>query len=177
MFNKLYHIELAEFPNEIEEFIPRVPSSIYENENNNIKRICVAKTLSGCLGSAPWGGCNFEELSDKQVFRVYEFNTADIKEGNLITSDYLYKKDLVRDADIYGECWIVNQSIKPCNVFYMELNNCMFESEDIISYSDLKLIEIDEDAIEELSDRCCTKIELIDYSIIDKSNVNFGILD
>lgn len=176
MLKELYHVELAEDSNEIKEFVPRGPSRIYEHEDGIIERICVSKTLNGCFGSAPWGGCNFEMLSEEQVFRVYEFNLGDIKEGNLIIDDYLYEKDLVRDAKIYEEYWVINQSIKPKNVFYMKVDKYHSESEDVLSYKELKQIEQDDKLLDELIDKCCTKVQIINYSIINKDNVKFGLL-
>lgn len=174
--NYLYHVDLLRSEEEIKEFTPKIPENRLNGENGTIKRICVANTIGGCLGSAPWGGRRFEELAGKQVFRVYKFNTKDIEEGNLITDKELYQTGFVKDAEIYGEHWIVNQNIKPCEVFYIVIEDYWEESRDLIDYNVLKSLEDDNCELdyEDCIDGCCTVYNDVIYSIIDKDKLQFG---
>lgn len=104
-------------------FSPRIPMEIMKGEDTSIKRICTSTTLEGCLGSAPWGGSLLLNLNENVIFKVYKFDINDIEEGNLITAKELYEKALVDDALLYNEHWIVNQDIKPCEVFYIKIDS------------------------------------------------------
>lgn len=169
----LYRMELLE-GEEIKEFEPRIPKSILKGEDEETKRICLSNSLDGCLTSAPWGGVNFEDLSTNTIFRVYEFDSNDVEEGNLIYPDELYRKDLVIDAEITGEHWVINQTLKPKKVYYIKIDNFEEEGKCLISYQDL-LKENDEDFdMEDYLQGSIVAITILKSRIIPKEEVLFG---
>ena len=93
---KLYHVNL-EVGNIIKEFDPKIPLIRLRDgsENFSIPRICLSASLNGCLSAVYWGGASFEDIfidCDLSVpIRVYEFDTDDIDDNNLVTPEYLYK--------------------------------------------------------------------------------------
>lgn len=126
-----YHIQL-EPNNIIENFQPRIPALRYEYEDATIPRISLSTSIEGCLTAVPWGGRKLEimtsEFSDFHseeefylVFRVYEFDSSTIQEGNLIATDELLKRGLVMDANASNEVWVINQDLKPTNTYLVVL--------------------------------------------------------
>lgn len=128
-----YHLSLI-IDEDISEFIPRCPNSEFIGEDDTIPRVCVSKTIKGCVMSAPWGMRGVYTLGlidvNRDSFRrlhgvddegmyvnlkVYELET-----DSYIDSDFLYENKLVPDANITEECWILN-SIKPSKVYVIKL--------------------------------------------------------
>lgn len=169
----LYRMELLE-GEEIKEFEPRIPKSILKDEDETIERICLSNSLNGCLTSAPWGGINFENLSINTIFRVYEFDSNDVQEGNLIYPGELYEKDLVIDAEITGEHWVVNQNLKPTKVYYMKIDNYAEEGESLISYQDLLKEDEEDFDMEDYIQGSIISISILESRIIEREELLFG---
>ncbi|MGG7131177.1 hypothetical protein [Clostridium perfringens] len=169
---RLYHVSLLK--NGLTEvFYPRIPKFKSENENNTIGRIC----LSDSVENAFKGACLFDDFSEclseyydwsSIPFVVYVFDTDCVEEGNILTPDYLYKHDFVRDAIHTNEYWIVNQEIKPIDKFFIRIDSYSYVHRfnlDFNSY--LKCILSCKDP--ELTATSTFKIPCVDqYSIISK---------
>lgn len=168
---KLYHASII--LDYIDEFSPRVPEDRHFSEESLTPRICLSSRIDGCLTAAPWGGSSFDERVDigynsSRLIRIYEFDTDVIGKDNIIGPDYLYQKDLVRDAVINDEYWVVNQSIKPVNSYLIKIthydNNWC---DDDVAYEYVKMQEeglIDD--IEKYLDGVFTLITDVEFEII-----------
>lgn len=129
---KFYHISYST-EDIIEEFIPRIPEDRMKDENDTIKRVCVAPSLSNCLSAVTWQD-EIEYLCDEELpVRVYEFEITDEK---IIDSNYLYKSGLVNDANITKEHWIL-EKIKPSKVYDIVIEEYQEELSALIPYSEL----------------------------------------
>lgn len=182
---KLYNICMAE-ESTGDLFVPRVPNERAHHEDDSIPRICLSSSLSGCVSAVPWGGLQFDEMildlgleTESYPFKVYEFDTDDIIEENLIPPSVLYEKDWVRDAVINDEYWVVNQTLKPRKSYFISITEYIEEVEDCISYENQK--EMDRlDSLGEpyeyndYTDGCYSKILADDYKIIDDSLITVG---
>lgn len=177
---KLFHVSLD--LNIKEEFVPRVPSKnvLIENEDDTTQRICLGTTIKGCLTAVPWGGNTFEDLffdnCVSQFIRVYEFDSEDIKDNNIVSSEELYRSDKVRDAEISGEVWVVNQNLKPTKTYIIQVTDYMEGSADDVSYEDLQNFDEDEDDYEDILNGCFTTVEYIKYDIVEDINYNTKFL-
>lgn len=169
----LYRMELLE-GEAIKEFVPCIPKSILYGEDEETKRICLSNSLDGCLTSAPWGGVQFEDLSINTIFRVYEFDTNDIQEGNLIYPEELYRKDLVVDAEITGEHWVVNQSLKPTKVYYIKIDSYHEEGECLLSYEDSLKADDEDFDVEDNIQGSIVSISILKSQIIEEEELLFG---
>lgn len=160
----------------IEEFAPRVPleESRHILEDSTTKRVCLSSTISGALTAAPWGGGsltnNIDLIPDNRLIRIYEFDTNDIDTKSIIYPGDLYKNDMVRDAEITGEHWIL-EKIKPKHTYIIKPTR--YDDgylADDISYENLQKLENNKELTyeeeEELIDGCFTVVELYDYDIV-----------
>ena len=173
---KLYHVNL-EVGNIIKEFDPKIPLIRLRDgsENFSIPRICLSASLNGCLSAVYWGGASFEDIfidCDLSVpIRVYEFDTDDIDDNNLVTPEYLYKSDEVRDAMINQEYWVINQNLKPRKTYVIKISDYDESCEDDISYEDLEYCNNNEDEdIEAYIDGIFTTIQAT-YKIVEDENI------
>ncbi|MFW5962147.1 MAG: hypothetical protein ACOCQR_00850 [bacterium] len=150
-------------------FIPKIPSkrlNVYNyNENtdmiivkNNIleedqiKRVCVSKTVEGCLSSMPRANFFLKESFKKKgnKFKVFKIDTKKLNIDNVLDEKFLYQKDLVRDAEVTKECWITESFIvSEVDSFIIEVES--FE-ETILSVIPFRLKEklLTGDIVEEL---------------------------
>ena len=98
-----------------------------------------------------WGGYNIESFleDNNYILRVYEFEENDTDKYNLITPNYLYEKDLVRDAVIHDEYWILNQNLKPSKIYNIEIEAVQILWRETFSFQDLMKIQEDSSFIEE----------------------------
>lgn len=175
MSNYFYHMDILHDENEVEEFYPRIPMDMIDGEDEEIDRICVSSSIRGCISSAPWGQERALSFGDNMVFRVYKFNKKDIDEANIISSQELYEKGLVGDALVCDEFWIVNQSIKPCDVFYINITDYKKSMEPIKRYKQLDEFTYKEFNIDDfIASKDFNDYDSIEYSIIDKSELLFG---
>lgn len=128
----LYHISLN-LENEVEKFIPRLPSAVYEGEDSTTRRISVSSSIEGALTSVPFGGRRLEvtqcELADSHgddevlFIRVFEFDSEKIKEENLFSPNKLWLEGFVPDAEVCEEYWIVNQEVAPVKTYIAEITS------------------------------------------------------
>lgn len=180
----LYHVCFAEY-SEGDLFVPRVPGIRAFNENANLKRICLSRTISGAISAVPWGGKDFEDMMidtskgyRSYPIKVYEFDTKDIEPCNIIAPKELYQSDSVRDAIINEEYWVINQTLKPKKSYFISVDSCDYEEEwhDNISYENSirinELEENDEDFdYEDFVEGTFTSISIEDYEILDSENI------
>lgn len=98
-------------------FIPRIPQNRHEDENDTIPRVCVSSTIEGCFTAMPNGGYSLDMLniSTSGLYLIFRIDTdkLGILPDNIYTSDVLYQRDLVRDADLSDEHWITSSFIVP----------------------------------------------------------------
>lgn len=106
----------------VEEFTPRIPNeqSRIEGEDRQIPRICVAKSIEDCLTGFPEGGYQLEGNCPLLV-RIYEFDAHNIPKENVVRAPELFLKNLVPDAWVTGEHWILNQSIRPSRSYLIQI--------------------------------------------------------
>lgn len=116
-----YHVSL-DTSDIVEEFSPRIPTeqSRIEGEDRTVPRICVARNIEDCLTGFPEGGYRLEG-NCPMLIRVYEFEEESIPQENIVRAPELFLKNIVPDAWITGEHWIVNQSIKPKRQYLIEI--------------------------------------------------------
>jgi len=171
----LYHASLN--LDIVEEFVPRVPSQAIRcmDEDGTIERVCVTSSISGALTAAPWGGSSFAENIDlyptNRLIRIYEFDTEKISNDSIVGPEYLYKSDLVRDAEITGEHWIT-EPVKPTKTYLIKPTSyCDNYVEDNISYENQqRLLNEDLTLYEEnlLYEGSFTRVYLHDYEIVEE---------
>lgn len=161
----------------IDEFVPRIPSKkvMVENEDVLTPRICLCRTIKGCLTAAPWGGNSFEELffdgEISQLIRIYEFESDDISKENIISSSELYKLDKVRDAEVSEEVWVVGQNLKPKSTYLIEITEYVEGVADNIKYEDLINLN-EEEGLDSIIDGFFTTINQIEYSMVPENKYN-----
>jgi len=167
---KLFHVSLN--LDIQKEFIPRIPSEniMVETEDRTTPRICFSKTIRGCLTAVPWGGNSIEDIFFdnyvSQLIRVYEFDSKDVAKENLIKSKKLYQTDKVRDAEISGEVWVINQNIKPKKTYLIQITDYSEGCADDISYEDLKNFNEEDDDLEDIINGSFTTVEYVQYDTI-----------
>ena len=127
----LYYVDRS-YEQKIKEFVPKIPNATMQGENETIERICLCPTIEDCIYAASWGHSNISYRNINEVFRVYEFDENDICKKNIINSDELWSKQLVPDAYITNEIWVIKQILKPKNIFYIRIGE----------YFDTKIIPI-----------------------------------
>lgn len=147
-------------------FEPRIPSCRHQDaENDNIERVCVAPTIEDCLTAIPNGGMNLDWLNMKTrgyylVFRI-DTDKLGISPKNIISADELFKKDLVRDAEITNEYWILEPFTVPKeDSFIINLTFWDEEAHDVIPYEIYELAdkEYDGDYLEAYTDKYCCNV-------------------
>ncbi|AFV21670.1 MULTISPECIES: hypothetical protein [Bacillus] len=94
------------------EFVPRIPSCRHQDKEDDVtNRICVSRTIDDCLSAIPSGGAHLEELNIEQrgYYKVFKIDTEKlgIEDSDIVSSDVLYQEDLVRDAEVTNEHWIL----------------------------------------------------------------------
>lgn len=128
-----YHVSL-DTSSIVEEFTPRVPNeqSRIEGEDRNIPRICVAKSIEDCLTGFPEGGYQLEG-NCPLLIRIYEFDEETIEKENVVRAPELFLRQLVPDAWVTGEHWIMNQSIKPSRSYLIQIKEVVIEDAPFIT--------------------------------------------
>lgn len=123
----------------IKEFIPRIPESRMEGENAKIPRICLAKTIEGCINAAPWGYSQISYRNLNEVFRLYSFDESKIPVNNIWDTRTIYNCGYVDDAKYTKEVWVLNQNLIPDSIEYFQIGeNFEEETVDIIPYQDIR---------------------------------------
>ena len=97
---------------------PRRPRFIMDRlENGEIERLCVSSTVEGCLTSIPGGGSFLDETLWRlhNCVKLFKIDTDKIGYNPkfIVTSDTLYRDELVWDADITKEHWLMNPVTLP----------------------------------------------------------------
>ena len=158
-------------------FTPRIPEFRTEHEDKTIPRVSTAITIEDCLAAIPFGGMNLDYLVEEEgyEFKVFMIDTEklNIKEESLVSSEMLYKKDLVRDAGFTNEYWITESFEVPDeDVLIIEITNFDYESVDVIPYEIYKkgINDYDGDYVEAFVEKhghdmmpCGTKIINLEY--------------
>lgn len=170
---KLYHV--SNDCDVINKFNPRIPTNRIDEEDHQTPRICLSSSLEGCFTATDWGGINFSnhfwDCNNTFLFRVYEFNIADLDLERLLPSDYLYAEGLVDDANHTDEYWYLDD-IEPSKTYLIEVNNyneavCdLISCEDIMDYLRRDKQGEEPTPLEELIQGPYTKIEDLVYEII-----------
>jgi hypothetical protein len=122
-------------------FEPRIPDIRHQQqEDTTIGRISVAPTIEDCLTAIPNGGGRLEELNIMQrgYYLIFTVDTEKlgISEDQIITSEVLYEKDLVRDAEMTNEVWITTPfTIPEEDSFMIRLVEWNEEPHDVFPHS------------------------------------------
>lgn len=117
-----YHVSSNFF--EGNTFTPRIPRHRDFGEDGVTPRICVAKTIDGCVTAMPNGNLNFSKLlaNTNGILKVFRVDThkLGINQASIIEWDELYRHDLVRDAYWTEEAWITESFTVPEeDIFYI----------------------------------------------------------
>lgn len=121
-------------------FKPRIPSCRHkEKEDDKVCRVSVAPTIEDCLTAIPNGGSDLDQLNIDQrgYFLIFRIDTdkIDISSENIVSSETLFKEELVRDADVTNEYWITTSFTVPEeDRFLIHLIDWDEEVRDIIPY-------------------------------------------
>lgn len=111
----------------VDEFIPRVPKSRCNGEDNTIKRICVAPTIAQALNSIPQAGLvveNMQALRLPVIFHCYY-----LKADRIMSNEEVQK--YVPDAKFSGEFWVMEKPKIVTRLDY-EITDCkIWHSRDI----------------------------------------------
>lgn len=128
-----YHVSL-DTSRIVDEFTPRIPNeqSRIEGEDRQIPRICVAKSIEDCLTGFPEGGYQLEG-NCPLLMRIYEFDEDNIQPENIVRAPELFLKQLVPDAWVTGEHWIMNQTIKPTRSYLIQIKDVVIEDAPFIT--------------------------------------------
>lgn len=128
-------------------FEPRIPDNRHkEAEDISTPRICVAPTIEDCLTAIPNGGGLFDELCIymRYYFLIFKIDTEKlgIDQSSIISSQELFEKDLVRDAEMTNECWItVPFTVPEEDRFVIRVLDWDEEPYDVIPYSIYKIAD------------------------------------
>lgn len=112
---RLYHVSYEINNCKKRVFIPRVPSSIADGENNNIPRICLSDSVSRCIQA-------IQVIPNKgELLSIY---TTDIntRYKKLITPNELVRFGYVVDATVNHEYWYTDK---------LEMTNKVYRVNDI----------------------------------------------
>lgn len=172
----LYHVS-TDLSQHIKIFTPRIPNQEkrLEGENETIPRICVAKSIEDCLSAMPDGGYYFENSQKPNKIRVYEFDEATIKPGNLIASADLYFSEYVLDAWVTGEYWVVQQDLIPSRVYDINLEQVEVVDAPYVHPDDFRKVFLRKkdpedilDELEENSNKSVARITELTYRFIEE---------
>lgn len=128
-------------------FEPRIPQFRHQDaENALIARVCVAPAIEDCLTAIPGGGSELESLcmETRYYFLVFKIDAEKlgISASNIVTSDELFEKDLVRDAEMTNEHWItVPFTVPEEDRFIIRITNWDEEACDVIPFSIYKIAD------------------------------------
>lgn len=134
----LYYVQRCYEPI-IKEFVPRVPESRMEGEDGKIPRICLSKTIEGCINAAPWGYSQISYRHPHEVFRLYSFDETKIPVNNILDTRAIYNCGYVDDAIFTKEIWVLKQNLIPDSVSYFKIGDSFEEvTVDIIPFKHKK---------------------------------------
>ena len=113
---KFYHVSENIYEN-IKRFNPRIPLSILKEEDSNINRVCIAKSIKDCLSAINYHisvNYMFNELEENEdyignrIIKVYEF---EIDENDMNLLDYKKIQRYVPDSIKTKEYWYLKSLI------------------------------------------------------------------
>ena len=122
-------------------FEPRIPDNRHkESEDSETPRVCVAPTIEDCLTAIPMGGMMLDELcmEMRNYFLVFKIDTEKIgiSEADIVSSQTLFEKDIVRDAEMTSEHWItVPFTVPEEDRFIISISSWDEEPYDVIPFS------------------------------------------
>lgn len=169
----LYHIS-ENTETVIKKFIPRIPSCTAGGEDRSIKRICVSSSIECAMMGYPYSMDIIRDIYSREGMsrrvRVYTFNIEDIKEDDLVLTSKLIEDNLVPDAHISKEIWILNE-IEPTHCFDIfdiryEIDESVIELPELREYIIKKDFDDDFDVADCAWDRI-PSIQKIQYSKVD----------
>lgn len=115
----LYHVSVERVKDDL--FYPRIPEIRIDGEDDTIKRICFSKKIEKCITTMPNGVHKMKnlilfenEFNIPAIAYIYSIDEETIDRKNKISSSTLVRRNLVRDAIVNQETWIINQNVK-CN--------------------------------------------------------------
>ena len=146
---KLYH--LSNNIEEIEKFKPRIPK-FYDKKETCISRISLSTSIGGCIAATlyTWfadnkkfkilnGYSQKEKINKKEATfvdfipfteaRLYEFDLEVNEELDIVFPKDVKNKYNVFDAEINGEHWILNSTLKPTSskIIHIKSMKCLIE--------------------------------------------------
>lgn len=132
-----YHVSKEILSNN--KFIPRIPLFRESDENSEIKRVCVSKSLGGCITSMPQGEKAFSTLVGYTggLLKVYKIDTEklNISPSSIIDTEVLYKGNYVKDSFVTNECWITEEfEVPEEDVFYINPYQWITDEVENVSY-------------------------------------------
>lgn len=120
-------------------FIPRIPHYRASEEDKTTPRISLSNSIEGCLTAVPWGNSRLEQIFWEYgsfLIRVYEFKLSEMDTQKLLTPEYLYYTDKVRDANVTKEYWYLDALI-PSKTYLIDLSDYSEDSEGWVSCKDV----------------------------------------
>lgn len=173
---KLFHI--SRNTDIIEKFIPRIPESRADWEDEINQRVCLSSSIEGCLTGVPWGGSKLEDIllptgDGSYLIRVYEFDIKNIATEDLVGPEEIYEDGLVNDAMLSQEYWFIGKELKPDRTYLIELSGYLEQVVDIYSYESERYILMNEDSItdedmDELRDHIAVEIYEAMYKVVSE---------
>lgn len=130
-------------------FTPRIPDIRHkEQEDASTHRVSVAPTIEDCLTAIPNGGGRLDELNEAQrgYYLIVKVDTEKlgIQEQDIVLSDTLYERDLVRDADFTKEVWITTPfKVEQEDMFLILLKKWQEKPKDVFPYAIYAIAERD----------------------------------
>ena len=124
-------------------FVPKIPESILNGENEDNQRVCVGDSIESCLISMPEGGFELEKtiFEKNDTLKVFKIDTdkLGIPIRDIITPDELVSERLVFDAQITNEHWILNTfKVPEEDIFYIKISSWQ---EEVRSYENIDFYE------------------------------------
>ena len=130
-------------------FTPRIPDTRHkQQEDVTIGRVSVAPSIEDCFTAIPNGGGRLDELNIMQrgYYLVVKVDTEKlgIQKEDMIFSEELYKKDLVRDADFTNEVWITKPfKVEAEDMFLIQLKDWEENPVDVFPHSIFEIADRD----------------------------------
>lgn len=164
---ELYHItdNLNEPKNKL--FIPRIPESAAEDEDQETKRICFSSSIEKCILGHPYTS-DILEINNR--IRIYKCNTENINKYKLVDPLTLYFTNKVPDAFETQEYWYLDNIVLQSELY--EITDFYYEHN--LAWSCIKA----SDVIKEAKDIIGNNIELnnIQYSEFDSQMIYNKVL-
>ena len=132
-------------------FTPRIPDIRHkQQEDVTIGRVSVAPSIADCFTAIPNGGGRLDELNIMQrgYYLVVKVDTEKlgIQEEDMMFSEELYEKDLVRDADFTNEVWITKPfKVDADDMFLIQLKDWEENPVDVFPHSIFEIADRDYD--------------------------------